>query len=260
MMRWIHSGWQWVNQYQQRAPGRESSGTRFGVAATERMLLLERRFEALDVRQRTLIAAAGVTLVLLLWNQAVMRSLYSREKAARSVLELIALAPGSGNTATSDIETLFAKEQALSNQYFAVRRKLDERAASLIDPQRMPTLLTDLIAARAGLRLVHLANLPVTELAAPELPDSSAAATDTSGNSNDGGSGPAQVAVTAYVHGMEITVEGSFTSVHEYLQAIEQQRWHFLWRSLDLDASEYPKLRAKLSVATLSLEKHWLGI
>ncbi len=220
-----------------------------------------RRFEALSLRERSLLVAAVTFSLLAGWHGLVMQSIYAREKLAIATLQN--LAPN-GENVTSDVDQLVVQEQKLGAEYAGNRQQLEVRAAGLVDAGRMAVLLTDLIASRQGVRLVRIANLPEEELRAAEsavVADGDAQVVDTSSASTDpnANSTPNAPAV-AFMHGIEIELEGDFGSIDNYLATVERAPWRLLWRRLELDASEYPKLRARLVVATLSLDRQWLSL
>ena len=219
-----------------------------------------RKFENLALRERAILVASVAGLLLVCWDNVVMQSLYRRERNAKAQLDLVAPEGAESEAALSDIDQLVLKEGDLTNRYNGKQRELEGRAASLIDPSRMSRVLTDLIGARKGLRVVRVANLPVEEIKAPQPPPDSTlqvadTATETAATAAEG-----LVPAVAYLHGIEIVVEGDFREIYSYINAVESQPWRFMWRRAEVDASEYPRLRAKLVIATLSLEKFWLSL
>jgi MSHA biogenesis protein MshJ len=68
-----------------------------------------------------------------------------------------------------------------------------------------------------------------------------------------------------YKHGVEITVEGRYLDLLDYVSDLEQMPWHILWSKAALnedknDEITWPANRLKLTVYTLSLDKTWLSI
>jgi MSHA biogenesis protein MshJ len=61
-----------------------------------------------------------------------------------------------------------------------------------------------------------------------------------------------------YQHGFEITLQGSYAELHEYLNRVEQLPWQMFWSRISMNSEEHPKLTFTLTVQTLSLSKAWL--
>jgi len=216
-----------------------------------RWLLGARRFDALGLRERLLIVIGSALGLLLLWNSAAMQPLY--ERARRANAQLAATAPDAAQV--SELDHLLDLEAQLTAQQTQKKLRLEQRAASLVDPDKMHLLLTEIISSSRGLRLVKLANLPVEELHGPPSTEGTAADTaDTSTSAAD------LTPAVAFVHGIDITVAGDYAAVSRYIRQLETQPWHFLWRRLELDSSHYPEVSARIEIATLGLERQWLTL
>jgi MSHA biogenesis protein MshJ len=68
-----------------------------------------------------------------------------------------------------------------------------------------------------------------------------------------------------FKHGVEITVEGRYLDLLDYVSQLEQMPWHVLWSKAALNEEQNPAVtwpanRLKLTVYTLSLDKTWLSI
>ena len=122
----------------------------------------------------------------------------------------------------------------------------------------MPQLVRDLLAARAGLSLVRLANLPPEEIRSA-IGDSSAIAAVGDDADGDAADAAELLNAVAYSHGLEIVVEGRFQDLYDYLQTLEQQPWHVLWRAVEIEVIEHPRARARVVIATIGVDREWLG-
>jgi MSHA biogenesis protein MshJ len=63
-----------------------------------------------------------------------------------------------------------------------------------------------------------------------------------------------------FKHGVEITIEGNYLDLLDYVAELEKMPWHVLWSKAALNAEHYPDSQLKLTVYTLSLDKTWLSI
>jgi MSHA biogenesis protein MshJ len=228
-----------------------------GVVA-ERLQLLARKFDGLSLRERSIVFVGLVVVITMAWDSVSMQPLYRRERAARGQLDTVAPEGFEAEAALTDLDQLVESEKQLLTQYQRKRGELEQRAASLVDSANMTDVLTSLIASTRGVRLVRIANLPVEELKAPATGNEADTADTAQAQSAlpDVGGVPA----VAFVHGIELEVEGDYASISEYVRSIERQKWRFIWRKVELNASEYPKVNAKIVVATLGLERYWLTL
>ncbi len=227
-------------------------------ATAERLQLLARKFDSLSLRERSIVFVGLVIVITMAWDSLSLQPLYRRELAARGQLDTMAPEGSEAEAALTDLDQLVESEKTLLTQYQRRRGELERRAASLVDSANMTDVLTSLIASTHGVRLVRIANLPVEELKAPATANESATADTAQAQSTlpEVGGVPA----VAFVHGIELDVQGDYASISEYVRSIERQKWHFIWRKLELDASEYPKVNARIVVATLGLERYWLTL
>ena len=85
--------------------------------------------------------------------------------------------------------------------------------------------------------------------AAPTAPSSPSAPDTTPGN------GPA-----IYRHGVELTLEGSYTDLVAYLLAIEALPQRLLFGQLQLKVEDYPRVQMTLRLYTLSLDPRWVAL
>lgn len=247
----------WLRNKLVRSQTIADDGHRHALVA--RYFASARKFDGLSLRERTAIVLGLALLVLAVWDGFIMQDLYARERAARSQLELIAPTAASEESA-GDLANLLAAETKLTAEYERRRGELERGVATLIDPARMPDVLTGLIASSSGLRLERIASLPVEELRATQpvtAAEPDVLATDGPESLDNQ---PLRIPAVAYVHGIEIVVAGDYAAIQSYLHLLEKQPWRFIWRKLELDAAEHPQIRAKIGVATLGLDRYWLSL
>lgn len=63
-----------------------------------------------------------------------------------------------------------------------------------------------------------------------------------------------------YRHGVELVIEGSYTDLLAYLQALEAMPQHVLWGGLSLKVLQHPTTQLTVRLYTVSRERHWLEI
>ena len=108
------------------------------------------------------------------------------------------------------------------------------RTSDLVSPADMLPLLEQLLARHSGLKLRSLQSLGRTALD--------------------------QGTPTLYRHGVELSVEGRYTDLLDYLKTLEASPQRLLWGSLQLQVRQHPQVLLTLRLYTLSTDAHWVEI
>ena len=213
------------------------------------------RFAARSLRERALMAASGVVLVVAVFNFLALEPLAVQQK--RLALQLTevrtaikagdaVIAAGRGQADPDEVKRRYRDE--LRKQIADIDDKLQGLQKQLVPPDQVSKLLEGVLSRDRGLALVSLRKLPVqrfqTTGAAVQSPDSKAA--------------PGASDRSIYQHSFEIAIEGSYGDLHSYLAKLEKLPWQLFWGKLELDAGAHPRIRLMLTVHTLSLNKNWL--
>ena len=149
-----------------------------------------------------------------------------------------------------------ARRDDSKRQIAEIDATLKNLQSGLVPAQRMNALLQDMLARNPRLQLVGLSTLPATPLvekrapaekpniaSAPKSPDKLVAATS-----------------NVFKHGVQITLQGSYADLHDYLAALEKLPWRMFWSRASLSADDYPRLTLTVTIYTLSLDKAWLVV
>ena len=219
--------------------------------AWERLSL---RIDALSLRERVMVFAAVLAGVVWLAYQLVLGPLFERQQAlgekitqqqnSIAAIESEIDARARGSTVDPDaanrqrLEELAAETDKLGADLRAMQQ-------SLVLPQQVVPLLERMLRANGRLRLVSLQTLPVTGMAGSEP-------------ASTGAGKPAQELV--YRHGVELTLEGSYGDMVDYLAALQSLPVRVIWGKAKLDASAYPASRLTLTLYTLSLDPDWMKL
>lgn len=217
------------------------------------------RFDRLSLRERGLVAAALLGLMLVIWDVAVQGPLQRKHRVReQAMVALRAEVQGLEQSA----QTLAAQVQddpvraasqavaALKAEIAGLDQRLTGATAGLIEPREMGRVLEDVLARTARLKLLSLRTLP----AEPLVPVAPAAATAPAAQ-------PAAAAgPQVWRHGVEIEVSGSYLDTLEFLQALEALPWRFYWDRVDFAVEQHPRGRARLLVHTLGLREGWIGV
>lgn len=215
----------------------------------ELWLKYEARIDALSLRERVMVFVAALVVVLFLGNAlfidpAVMRKRVLVDQMARQSKELqglqLQIAELEKKRADPDAANVTRRDN-LRNEIAVIDDSLKDMRSSLVPAQNMKALLQDVLARNPRLQLVAMRTLPV----APLVDKSNAAEKAVTG----GG---------VFKHGIQVTVQGSYADLHDYLSRLEKINWRMFWAQASLNTDDYPRLALTVTVYTLSLDKAWL--
>jgi len=123
-----------------------------------------------------------------------------------------------------------------------------------VPPDRMASMLEDILKRNRRLQLVKMTTIPAVELLGRESAQAQAQPQSAEAGMKDAGS------QNIFKHGVELTLRGSYFDMLDYLAQIEALPWQMYWGQLKLDARDYSRPELKLTLYTLSLDKTWLTI
>jgi len=215
----------------------------------ELWLKYEARIDALSLRERVMVFVAALVVVLFLGNAlfidpAVMRKRVLVDQMTRQSKELqglqLQIAELEKKRADPDAANVTRRDN-LRNEIAVIDDSLKDMRSSLVPAQNMKALLQDVLARNPRLQLVAMRTLPV----APLVDKSNAAEKAVTG----GG---------VFKHGIQVTVQGSYADLHDYLSRLEKINWRMFWAQASLNTDDYPRLALTVTVYTLSLDKAWL--
>lgn len=235
-------------------------------------LRLSAKVDVLSLRERMMAFAIAALLIVSLVDSLVLSPLLNTQKQLSQQIRLnqqqIAAMQGeitilaSGRAADPDAAGK-ARLREMKRQSEKLREELAGAQQSLVPPERMATLLEDILRRNRNLQLISLKTLPVTLLTEPEL--SSAGKPAAAGNVPPRQERPKLGDANAglelvYRHGFELVVRGSYADITNYLSQLEGMPWRLFWARSRLNADDYPKVSLTLTLFTLSLDKKWLNI
>lgn len=226
------------------------------------------RIDALSLRERAMIFAAVVAVVIYIVNSLVLDRFMSEDKRLSKQL---AQDRSAISTMRAEIRRRAAEHPVDPDaENKAILQKLQEQVAQadermrnmqngLVSPDKMASLLEGLLNRNPKLHLVSFKTLPVAS-----LNDAFASKPDDKGNSaaavNDAAVRQNAGAEALYKHGVEIAVQGTYFDIMQYMTQLEGMPWQLVWGKAKLHVDEYPKATLTLELYTLSMEKKWLNI
>lgn len=209
------------------------------------------KIDAMTLRERGLVFAMLAAVLLSFVNLVLIDPLMAKQKqlagkmgqeqtqmaAVQSALEAMI------HARSLDPDTLNRERlQQLKQQLAGMDKSLEGMQNGLVPHDKMATLLEDILRHNGQLQLVSLKTLP----AAPIVDTGTDAAS--------------KQQALVYKHGVELTVQGNYNGLLNYLVELEKLPWQMFWSKAKLDAHEYPKVKLSLTLYTLSLDKAWLSI
>ena len=225
----------------------------------ERWRKLSERFGALQARERALVLIGVVVGTVLVFDAVAFQPKEARMKALeRQIVE--------ARQQLKIAETLMQVKEGVGDSHAvkrsyrdALRVRLAEVNQSMIGlqqgmvpPERMARLLEDMLARTRGLQLISLRALPPKRFE-PRVGSPVSQAADKAAKT-----APKDPERTIYQHSFELTLQGSYRDLHDYLAQLEKLPWQMFWSRISVQTEQYPRLRVTIMVQTLSLTKAWL--
>lgn len=207
---------------------------------------------ALSQRERCMVLAGALALLwagcdaLLLTPALQKNKLYRQEihaqQAQVSLLQQQGLSVIKAAEADPDLGNK-ARLADLQQQMAELDVELQAMQRELIAPENMPRVLDSLLQKDKRLKLMALKTLPVSGL------------TEATGDAKG-----AVPVFGIYKHGFQVTLEGGYFDLANYVADLEASPWRMLWENLDLKVTAYPQSTLTLTLYTLSLDKAWLSL
>lgn len=225
---------------------------------------LSLRLDALNLRERGLVFACAVLVMLVLLNFLLLDPLFNQQKkvsqqikqdqaeTAKIQLEIQNKWQSQGLDSDRVNQEKLAQ---LQQQTAKLRSDLMGVQKNLVSPEKMSTLLGDILKRNGRLRLVSLKNLPQVNLNKAEVKETDGAAAKLVAKSDS-----ASETGSIYRHGVEIVVQGNYMDMMNYLAALEAMPWELYWGKTKFQVDSYPTGTMTLTVYTLSLDKTWLNL
>ncbi|KIF82282.1 type II secretion system protein M [Noviherbaspirillum autotrophicum] len=234
---------------------------------------LATKIDALTLRERVIIFAMAALIMVVLINAMLLDPQYAKQKQlserikleqsqiAAMQAEIQAKATGQNHDPDSANRVRLGQ---LEQQFMQMQNTLQGMQKGLISPDRMSSLLEDILRQNRKLRLLSLKTLPAVAAVDAVVSDKKAmeekTAVQASGSGKDPtNSKPANEAFV-YRHGVELVIQGNYLDIMDYLTQLESMQWQVFWGEAKLDVEEYPTNKLTLTLYTLSLDKKWLNI
>ena len=220
------------------------------------------QFESRPLRERLIIVGAVVLATAATYNFLYIDPLLVKQKRTSQEIAEASKSTGTMESVLQQVKPAAdpdaarrAQRDALKQQIADIDKNMQGMEKGLVPPDQVPKLLEGMLARNRGLTLMGMRKLPLQRF---EPTGGTQPAKPAAGQPAAVPASPEKADRTIYQHGFELTVQGSYTDLHEYLSRLEKLPWQMFWGKIALSADEYPKLTVTVTVHTLSLNKAWL--
>lgn len=215
---------------------------------------LREKTAELSLRERGILAALTVVVVLVIWLQFIFTPAEKEidrvakqkttldQRIAEQSSKVAALARSLEHNPN---DALRVEQKKLQERLQEMRKEIESRLDNLVPPEKMADLMKEVLSDYKGLRLVSAKNLPVKPI-------------DVNRATKEEGEESEQQAVI-FSHGFEMTLTGKYFQTYEFIQRLESMSG-FYWQMLDYQVENYPEAIITIQLSTLSLEEDWIGV
>ncbi|MES2739867.1 MAG: hypothetical protein V4754_02770 [Pseudomonadota bacterium] len=249
------------------------------------------RVDALSLRERALMFAGIAGAILFVVYTMLLAPLYAKQKILLSNINQQQNQIDAINTGITQKLDAYGRDPDAANRQRlqALQADVDRNSAALrsvqkglVPPEQMIPVLDQLLRGNGKLRLLSLRNLPVAGMTGgafePNLStgavttaagtgaeravaaDIEAAQAKAMASNTPGATVAAKPAELLYRHGVEITLQGSYLDMINYMSTLEALPAQLFWGKARLDAGHYPSATLTLTLYTLSLDQKWMTL
>jgi MSHA biogenesis protein MshJ len=232
-------------------------------------LKLAARIDRSTLRQRIGVFAACATLVLYLLFMLALDPLLREQARLRDRIAQQQTAMAGVDTTITSLVEAFARDPDASSRQRLDAARTETRTLSdslaamqkgLVTPEQMAPLLQTILRANGKLQLVSLTTLPVTAVGGTPAGTPAPAAATVTPAASAAVAPAAPAAGLLYRHGVQVTVQGTYLDMVDYMATLERLPTQLFWGEARLDVDAYPRAHVTLTLYTLSLDSKWLKL
>lgn len=215
------------------------------------------RFAKLNIREQYIILFAMVIVSYLLFDAL---ALQSSNKQANRLENSISTLTNENRVLQLEVvkaQTTLANDpnKALDQQIEQYQKKLSQLdndlmslTNELIEPTEMRAALQDMLKLTPKVKLVSFESLAPAPLIKEELNSAGEVTQATSSQIN------------LYQHDFNVTLEGSYFELRNYLKNVEKMPWSFYWHEFQYSIEKYPNATLNIKMYSLSTRKEFIGV
>lgn len=226
------------------------------------------KVDAMSERERIMVLAMIAVVLIVLLNAVLLDPLFAKKKL---LAQRIMQDQGQVATIQNEIQQKMkayaldpdvanrARLQQVKQQSSELQASLLGMQKGLVKPEKMSSLLEDILKRNGKLRLVALKTLPVTSLNEQAQTENQKTVEAAKSTVKDNAETTAAMG-SVYKHGVELVIQGNYLDLMRYMAEIEVLPWQLFWGKVNLSVDTYPTATVTLTLFTLSLDKQWLAI
>lgn len=228
------------------------------------------KIDALTLRERVIIFAMLACILVVLINTLLLEAQYARQSSlSQKIKQERSQIAGMQIEIQQKVQEHSVDPDAarrvrlasLKQQASQMQAALADTQKGLVPPEKMASLLEDILKRNGRLRLLSLKTLPVGSLIKDDATDVKSESTNSAAPTLAANAKKNIRPVgDVYKHGVELTVQGSYLDMMNYMTELESMPWQVFWGKARLSVDEYPQTTLTLTLFTLSLDKKWLNL
>jgi MSHA biogenesis protein MshJ len=137
-------------------------------------------------------------------------------------------------------ETVRQSIDSMKSALLELEENLNTLTSDFISPNKMRTVLTELLKSDNKIQVTRFTALAAVELDIAGIPDSAG--------------------ITLYQHGLQLSVVGSYFDLQRYMKRIESLPWRFYWKFFHYKVTEHPQARLEIEITTISNNERFIAI
>lgn len=249
------------------------------------------RLETFSTRDRVIIFTLLLALLGMIFQNYFLEAQLNEQSTLRARLQLDQIRIVQLQTQVKEKIALRAVDpdtqdritlNRLAQQNMQMRSSLEIIEKQLIPPAKMPAFLGKILQSSNKIHVISVQSLPEMRIGenpvvaegravkkivdAPELTTTlkdlthqgNTVATGRVIAETYGNDGPSGVAV--YKHAIEVTVEGSYLDLLDYVTTLENLPGQLFWEKATLSVRDYPRTTLSLTIFSMSLDKKWMSL
>lgn len=235
------------------------------------LLSLTEKIDGLTLRQRLLVFLAAAMMLVMLADAVFLEPLLAGQKKLSQEMAQNRKLFDSAYTQVEALGKASSTDPDVENKkrLAELRRKLALADASLsglqqklVTPDKMASLLQDILRKNGRLQLIAMRSVPASSLLEEEE-GVSAWQGSVAGGSGNAAARPEKDERREHVlykQGVQVSLRGSYADLLQYLTMLENLPWQMYWGQASFKVEHYPVATLTFTVYTLSTERAWLSV
>jgi|TARA_R110000850_G_scaffold259420_1_gene386407 MSHA biogenesis protein MshJ len=211
---------------------------------------------ALSLRERSILLAVGIIVIVFLWAQFFYLNFEQELKKTKQEISHFQQSQWSQKEELAKLMTslshdpnaaLFKEQREIQEKLESLKEQIEIRLSDLIAPELMADVMRDVLSDYKGLRLISAKNLPVAPLKL------------TVNQKEEKKNKPEETQTVLFSHRFEMELTGDYFQTVAFLKSLESMQG-FYWTMLKYEVDGYPNANITLQLSTLSLDEDWIGV